>query len=196
MASILKVDTIQDLANTTSVSVATLAATKTAHANFYYAVNQDAGSLTISSTSGTGAKMLFNKIDSNSNISPNVTDSTWTHAYTGRYVIRCQYRQDTGGDIWTVHAVTKGGDTVAVGVGARTGSGNGTIPMLFETYYTVDSTTATYQLQHFTVGSAKTVSSGFGGANPTWTNYSALTGGVTGSYTGRMVNYVVYRVGD
>lgn len=194
MASIIKVDTIQDLANTTSISVASLP--KTAHANFFYAVNQDAGSLTISGTGGTGAKMSFNKIDSNVNISPNVTDSTWTHAYTGRYVLRCQYRQDSGGDIWTVKAVTKGGDTVAVGISARTGSGNGSIPIIFEVYYTVDSTTATYQLQHWTNSTTKTVSSGFAGSNPSWTNYSTLTGGVTGSYTGRMVNYVVYRVGD
>jgi hypothetical protein len=189
--STLRVDTITNAAGTVTVPVADLR--KVAFANMYYSVNDAAGSLTISSTAGTGAKMQFNKAGPSQNITVNTGTSTWTHTYTGTYRIFCAYRQGSGGDIWTVLAVTKGGDTVAVGISARTGSEDSHNEN-YTVIYTVDSTEATYQLQQWTATTTKTVSSDFAG-KPTWTNYDTLCGGTTGD-NGRMVDYFIERLGD
>jgi hypothetical protein len=102
------------------------------------------------------------------------------------------YRQASGGDVWTVLAVTKAGDSVAVGVSTRTGSEDSHNEN-YTVVYTVDNTSATYQLQHWAT-TTKTVSSDFQ-SNPGWTNYSALCGNTTGDI-GRMVDYYIERIGD
>lgn len=189
--STLRVDTITNAAGTVTVPVADLR--KVAFANMYYSVNDAAGSLTIASTAGTGTQMLFNKTGPSQNITVNAGTSTWTHTYIGTYRISCAYRQATGGDVWTVLAVTKDGNTVATGVSARTGSADSRFDQHF-VVYTVDSTTATYQLQQWVQATGKTVTSDFVG-KPTWTNYDTLVGGTTGD-NGRMVDYFIERLGD
>jgi len=189
--STLRVDTITNAAGTVTVPVADLR--KVAFANMYYSVNDAAGSLTIASTTGVGTQMLFNRAGPSQNITLNTGTSTWTHTYTGTYRIFCAYRQATGGDVWTVLAVTKDGNTVATGISARTGSADSRFDQHF-VVYTVDSTTATYQLQQWTTTSAKTVTSDFV-SKPTWTNYDTLCGGTTGD-NGRMVDYFIERLGD
>jgi hypothetical protein len=189
--SILRVDTLTNLAGSATVTVDDLR--KIAFANMYYSVNDAAGNLTISSTGGTGAKVLFNRAGPSQNIQLNTGTATWTHSFTGTYRLQVAYRQNTGGDIWTVFAVTKDGDTVATGISARVGSGDSRFDQHF-VIYTVDSTTATYQLQQWTTSAAKTVNSDFTG-KPTWTNYDTLCGGTTGD-NGRMVDMFVERLGN
>ena len=192
MVATLKVDTLTDSTGAYSVNVTSL---KQSYANMYYSVNNAAGSLTISDSSTYGVTMAFNKLNVQKNITVNVANNTWTHAYTGIYQISCSYRQDTGGDLWTVLAVTKGGTSNAVGVSARTGSANSSNVWTYFITYSVDSTTATYQLQHWSATASKTVSSSFTGGPPGWTNYSTLVGGTTGD-NGRMVDYTIMRLGD
>ncbi len=195
MASILRVDAITDSANTNRFLVSDIPnLSKQAYASLYYSVNDAAGNITISDNSTYGVKMLFNKQGPVKNITPNLSTSTWTHTFTGVYVVMCRYRQNSGGDIWTILGVTKNGNTEAVGLSARTGSEDSHNER-YEVMYTVDSTTATYQLQHWAAGTSKTVTSDFGGGSPGWTNYATLCGGTTGDI-GRMVDYQIYRVGD
>jgi hypothetical protein len=190
MAGILKVDTLSTNDGSHSVDVTSL---KQAYANFYYSVNDAAGTLTIASTATYGQHMIFNKTGPFLNITPDTTTSTWTHAYTGVYKAEVSFRQASGGDVWTVLAITKNGQIDAVGVSVRTGSTNNFFDQR-EIVYTVDSTTATYQVQHWVQSTGKTVTSDFAG-NPGWANYSTLVGNTTGDI-GRMVDYVIYRLGD
>ncbi len=188
--SVVRVDQITNTANSYQINTTSI---KFAHATMYYAVNDAAVTLTIAST-GNGTQMLFNNLGPSLNITANTQTSTWTHTHTGNYVINCQYRQASGGDLWTVFGVTKAGNSTAVGVSARTGSGDSSTAWNYYVTYTVDSTSATYQLQHWST-SGKTVSSDFSGGNPSWTNYASLCGNTTGDI-GRMVNYFIYRLGD
>lgn len=166
-----------------------------AYANMYYSVNNAAGDLTIADTSTYGVKMLFNRAGVSKNIAINTTAATWTHSFTGIYQITIVYRQHTGGDVWTALAVTKNGAVEAVGVSARTGSRNSDSVDRWPIIYSVDSTTATYQVQHWCGLGSKTVWSSFSQSNPGWTNYNTLIGGVTGD-NGRMVDYQIIRLGD
>ena len=185
---------VNNLSTTTgNFTIATQNIGRTAYASMYYAVNDAAVTLTISSSGSTGTQMLFNNAGPSQNITVNTSTSTWTHAYTGTYRAYTAYRQSTGGDVWTVLAVTKGGNSVAVGVTARTGSEDSHNEN-YSVTYTVDSTSATYQLQQWSTG-GKTVTSDFSGGNPGWTNYSALCGNTTGDI-GRMVDYFIERIGD
>jgi hypothetical protein len=187
--STLRVNTLTNTGNSYQISVNSI---KFAYASMYYAVNDAAGSLTIASSGTNGTKMLFNNLGPSQNITANTSTSTWTHAYTGTYRVYTAYRQGSGGDVWTVLAVTKAGDSVAVGVSTRTGSEDSHNEN-YTVVYTVDNTSATYQLQHWAT-TTKTVSSDFQ-SNPGWTNYSALCGNTTGDI-GRMVDYYIERIGD
>ena len=189
--STVRVDTLTNTANTYQINTTSI---RFAYCNMYYAVNDAAGSLTIASSASTGTQMLFNNLGPSMNITANTTTSSWTHAATGTYQISVQYRQATGGDVWTVLGVTKAGNTTAVGVSARTGSADSNTAWNYEVIYTVDSTSATYQLQHWATAT-KTVSSDFSGGNPGWTNYASLCGNTTGDI-GRMVDYRIVRLGD
>lgn len=192
MVATLKVDTLSDSTGTYSVNVNSLAQVQ-AYANMYYSVNDAAGSLTIADASTYGVTMAFNKVYVQKNIVCNTGNSTWTHAYTGVYKLYVAYRQGSGADIWTVLAVTKGGNSNAVGISSRTGSEDSHNEN-YTIIYQVDSTTATYQLQHWVHTTSKTVSSDFA-STPGWTNYSTLVGGTSGD-TGRMVDYYIERLGD
>ena len=54
---------------------------------------------------------------------------------------------------------------------------------------------ATYQLQHWAGATGKTVLSDMSQSNPGWTNYATLHNNRTGD-TGRMVDYIIRRLGD
>ena len=188
--STVRVDTITNTGNTYQINTNSI---RFAYCSMYYAVNDAAGTLTISSSATNGQQMLFNRLGPSLGITANTTTSTWTHSATGTYKVFTAYRQNSGGDVWTVLGVTKAGNSVAVGVSARTGSEDSHNEN-YSIVYTVDSTSATYQLKHWsTVG--KTVTSDFSGGNPGWTNYSALCGNTTGDI-GRMVDYYIIRLGD
>ena len=192
MVATLKVDTLSDSTGTYSVNVTSL---KQAYANMYYSVNDAAGDLTIADASSYGVTMAFNKLNYQKNITVNTANNTWTHAYTGIYQMTLMYRQNSGGDVWTVYAVTKGGTSNAVGISARTGSANSSTAWNFTFTYSVDSTVSTYQLQGWCHTGTKTVLSNFDTPSPSWTNYSTLVGGTTGD-TGRMIDYNIVRLGD
>jgi hypothetical protein len=131
---------------------------------------------TISSSAWNGLLMPFNKVGPSLRITPNAATSTWTHAQTGTYVLLVSFRQDYTADASTVFAVTKNGPQSAVGVSARTGSGLvGTTNANHRIVYTVDSTSASYQLQHWS-SIAKTVAPGFSNGAPQWASYSRLCG--------------------
>lgn len=190
MASVLKVDTLTTTDLSHSIDVASL---KQAYGSYYYSVNDAAGSLTIANTATYGQQMLFNKVNTQLNISGDTATSRWTHAYTGVYRATISYRQHTGGDVWTVLAITKNGEVDAVGVSVRTGSTNNFFDHR-EIIYPVDSTTAFYQVQHWVQSTGKTVFSDFTG-KPGWANYDALVGNTNGD-NGRMVEYFIHRIGD
>lgn len=189
--STIIVNTLTNSTNTVYIPVETIR-TKEAYANFYYSVNDAAGDLTIANTGTYGATMAFNNVSSQLNITGNIDNYTWTHTHTGKYIINVLFRQHTGGDIWTVLAVCKNGPAEAVGVSGRVGSRNSVMDN-FNIFYEVDSTSATYQLQHWATGT-KTVWSDFT-TTPGWTNYNTLIGSKTGD-TGRMVDYIIRRLGD
>eukprot|EP00047_Mylnosiga_fluctuans_P020820 m.96720 g.96720 ORF g.96720 m.96720 type:complete len:879 (+) comp8642_c0_seq2:26-2662(+) len=164
-----------------------------AFANFYY---MNTATFAIADSSAYGVTMPLNRAGPSLRITANTATNTWTHALTGTYVVQVAYRQQTGGDSWTVLAVTKDGSSNAVGVSARTGSTNSNLNSNHRVVYTVDSTTSTYQLQHWATA-AKTVvgTSGFGGGPPQWGYYGTLCGGTSGD-TGRPLDFLVYRLGD
>ncbi len=154
----------------------TNSAPSTAFASFYYV---GTATINIADATSYGAVMPFNRAGPSLRITVNPTTNTWTHALPGTYVVSVSYRQNSGGDLWTVLAVTKNGNSNAVGVSPRTASIDARLNMDYRVVYTVDSTTATYQLQHWST-SVKTVCACFGGGPPTWGYYSSLCGGLTG----------------
>ena len=190
--STLVVSTIRNTSNSAYVPIESII-TKEAYANFYYSVNDNAGNLEIANTSTYGATMAFNVIGAQKNITGSTINYTWTHTYTGYYMITVGYRQHSGGDVWTVLGVSKNGPATTVGISARTGSEDSHSEN-YHVMYSVDSTSATYQLQHWVQATGKTVSSDFTGT-PGWTGYGALVNNTTGD-TGRMVNYIIRRLGD
>jgi hypothetical protein len=191
--SILVVSTISNSTNTVYIPVETIR-TKEAYANFYYSVNDAAGDLTIANTGTYGATMAFNNVYFQTGITGNTTNYTWTHAYTGKYMMTVTYRQGSGGDVWTVLAICKNGPIEAVGVSGRTGSEDSHNEN-YNIFYNVDSTSATYQLQNWAGATGKAVASDMSQGNPGWTNYTSLIGSRTGDM-GRMVDYIIRRLGD
>ena len=145
--SILTVSTLRNSSNSVYLPIETIR-NKEAFANFYYSVNDAAGDLTIANTSTYGATMGFNVRAIEKNIVGNVSNYTWTHAYTGYYMITTTYRQASGGDVWTCLAVCKNGPATAVGISARTGSEDSHNEN-YSIIYPVDDTSATYQLQNW-----------------------------------------------
>ena len=164
-----------------------------AFANFYYSVNDASGDLTIANTGTYGATMGFNVRAIEKNIVGNVSNYTWTHGYTGYYMITTTYRQTSGGDVWTCLAICKNGPISAVGISARTGSEDSHNEN-YSIIYPVDDISATYQLQHWS-GGGKSVAADMSQGNPGWTNYATLHNNRAGD-TGRMVDYIIRRLGD
>jgi hypothetical protein len=130
------------------------------------------------SNNGLGVLVPFNRAGPSQRIQLNTTQSTWTHSLPGTYQLSVAFRQNTGNDVWTMLAVTKNGNSDAVGVSSRVSSENSGI---FENRvaYVVDSTTASYQLQQWSTGPRTVCSndcwSPFG--SPNWTDFIALSGG-------------------
>jgi len=191
--SILTVNNLRNSSNSVYLPIETIR-NKEAFANFYYSVNDAAGDLTIANTSTYGATMAFNVRAIEKNIVGNVSNYTWTHAYTGYYMITTTYRQHSGADVWTCLAVCKNGPATAVGISARTGSEDSHNEN-YSIIYPVDDTSATYQLQNWAGSVGKTVTSDMSQSNPGWTNYATLHNNRTGD-TGRMVDYIIRRLGD
>ena len=77
------------------------------------------------------------------------------YSQTGIYCVVIRYRQNNGGDIWSLFGVTKDGNSNCVGSSARTGSEDGHNEA-YNVMYTVDSTSLTYQLQGWS-GKCKTL---------------------------------------
>ena len=86
----------------------------------------------------------------------NTTNNHWLHSTTGYYHLYIRYRQQAGGDHWTVFGVTKNGASDCVGVSARTGSED-SHNEAYDVLYRVDGMTTSYQLQGWDGGSNKSV---------------------------------------
>lgn len=181
-----------------SIPASKILTNKEAFANFHYSSNVSVvegggATVTIANNATYGAQMPFNSIWVSKNITGNAISNTWTHSLTGHYVLTVTFRQNSGGDLWSVLAVTKNGPNTAVGISARCGSGDSR-----ETNYTlmykVDDTSSFYQLRQWTQVSSKTVSNGFFGT-PGWTNSDQLNNYGNG-FLGRMVDIIIRRIGD
>ena len=174
-----------------AVSTSNLA-TNATYACARYIYRESGGGTTISST-GMGTQCPISDVITQKNITLDSGNSRWTHTTTGIYFLIVRYRQDTGGDIWSVFGVTKGGNSNCVGLSARTGSEN-SHNEAYNIIYTVDSTTATYQLQGWSGGS-KTVKRPDGQGKPQWSNYDTLVG-YSESNGGVMLDYNIFKIGD
>ena len=170
-------------------------ATNANYACAHYIYRLPSGSnATISSTAGNGTKLLISDVKQQKNITLDTGNSRWTHATTGIYFLILRYRQASGGDIWSVFGVTKGGDSDCVGVSARTGSED-SHNEAYNIIYTVDSTSATYQLQGWSGVTTKTVIAPTSQGKPGWSNYDTLVG-YTDANGGVMMDYNIFKIGD
>ena len=152
-----------------------------------------------------GSTWLFDIELFSKNIAMDFPTNRWTHTYTGYYMLTVNYRHQ-GSDVWSFLAVTKNGDSEAVGVSGRTGSTTSEEKSR-TLMYRVDSTSSTYQLQGWcfsgseSIGYTNTDENTADGSpvNPTWT-YSGLTtnptGGGTSDPAGLIFGCSIYRVGD
>ena len=148
----------------------------------------------VSGTAGTGQQVPFTHVTLQKNITGDVSNNRWTHSQTGIYCIIIRYRQNNGGDIWSLFGVTKDGNSNCVGSSARTGSEDGHNEA-YNVMYTVDSTSSTYQIQGWSGLAAKQAKPGDGQGKPSWTNYDTLVG-YTGSNNGIIVDFNIFKVGD
>lgn len=195
MPSTLRVDILTDTANTVQVSTSSLAgASKSATASMYYALNAGSGTFNVGDSSSYGVTIPFNAVQYQKFISASAGSNFWSHSYTGYYAVQVQYRQNGGGDIWSVMAVTKNGTSTAVGLSARTGSGDSRMDTWLITY-PVDDTSANYRVQQWCEGT-KNVTTSYSGSNPSWGNYGGLVNNTVGGGIGRAVNMFVWRLGD
>jgi len=150
-----------------------------------------AGGTTVAST-GAGTKCAINRVNYSKFITVSTTDNNWTHDYTGYYKLNIRFRQEAGGDVWTLFGVLKD-NTTCVGVSGRTGTANSG-NRSYELIYKVDSTTADYQLNGWCHSGSLTLASTFTGGKPSWTGYDDLVGN-TDSSNGFATNIIVERVG-
>ena len=181
-------------ADTLASSAVTTAkiATNATYACAHY-IYRESGSATTMSSSGNGTTMYISDVKLQKNITLDSGNSRWTHATTGIYFIIARYRQESGGDMWSVFGVTKNGNSDCVGVSARTGSEN-SHNEAYNVIYTVDSTSATYQLQGWSSGN-KTVKRPDGAGKPSWSNYDTLVE-YSDSNGGVMMDYNIFKIGD
>ena len=181
-----------DTLASSSVTTAKMA-TNATHACAHY-IYRESGSGTTISSGTNGTQLQISDVTQQKNITLDTGNSRWTHATTGIYFIMVRYRQDSGGDIWTVFGVTKGGNSDCVGISARTGAENNHNEA-YNVIYTVDSTSATYQLQGWSSQANKTVKRPDGAGKPAWTNYDTLAGYSDGN-AGVMMDYNIFKIGD
>ena len=176
-----------------AVTSAKIAANATyACAKFVY--SSSSTNADVSGTSGTGQQVPFTHITLQKNITGDVSNNRWTHSQTGIYCIVIRYRQNNGGDVWSMFGVTKDGSSNCVGSSARTGSEDGHNEA-YNVMYTVDSTSSTYQIQGWSGAAGKQAKPGDGQGKPSWTNYDTLVG-YTGSNNGIIVDFNIFKVGD
>ena len=173
----------------TSTEISTNATYACAH----YIYRESGSGITIS-TSGNGTQCAISDVIQQKNITLDTGNSRWTHATTGIYFLIVRYRQSTGGDIWSVFGVTKGGNSACVGTSARTGSED-SHNEAYNIIYTVDSTSATYQLQGWSGAANKTVTRPNAQGKPSWSNYDTLVG-YSDSNGGVMLDYNIFKIGD
>ena len=167
-----------------------------AYANFGSIFN-DANPVTIGSTSSTGTHVPIYRTfftPKNITVTTSASGGTWTHAYTGYYVLHMSYRQQAGGDQWTMYAVTRAGTTNVVGTSNRSGSDNSGCQS-YHVYYRVDSTTDNYRLMGWVENGVNKTAGNSGGSsdNPL---FVSNTVGIGGAMYGRNLDIFVYRVGD
>ena len=191
-------DTLASNAVTTNKIANSAVATAKIATNATYAcahyIYRESGSATTMSSSGNGTTMYISDVIQQKNITLDSGNSRWTHATTGIYFIMTRYRQDTGGDVWSVFGVTKDGNSNCVGTSARTGSEN-SHNEAYNVIYTVDSTSSTYQLQGWSSNTNKTVKRPSEGGKPSWSNYDTLVK-YSDSNGGVMMDYNIFKIGD
>ena len=166
-----------------------------AYANFGAAMN-DSTSVRIMANQTYGLQVpIYREFSPSRGINVSTSNNNWTHDMTGHYHCSISFRQASGGDIWNQFAVTKGGTSNAAGVSARMGSENAHTELVSFTYQ-VDSTSATYQLQGWSLGD--TYAGGGPSGNPLWRGDSTvgLYTGYGGTYVGWCYNIIVFRIGD
>ena len=160
------------------------------YAHWFYT---SGGTVTIS-TGSNGTHIPISHVDYQSGITVSTSNNNWTHSTTGKYVLTIRYRQNSGGDVWTCWGITKGGNSDAVGVSARTGSENAHNEA-YDIFYTVDSTSATYQVQGWCGSSTKTVKNPDAQGKPAWSNYDTLCG-ESNSTSGRQMDVIIQKIGS
>ena len=176
-----------------AVATSKIAANATyACAKFFY--SSSSSNAHVSSGTATGQQVPFTHITLQKNITGDVSNNRWTHSQTGIYCVVIRYRQNSGGDIWSLFGVTKDGNGTCVGSSARTGSEDGHNEA-YNVMYTVDSTSSTYQLQGWSGADNKYAKVPDGQGSPTWTNYDTLVG-YSGSNNGIIVDFNIFKVGD
>ena len=68
-------------------------------------IYRESGSGTTMSSGGNGSQCPITDVKLQKNITLDTGNSRWTHATTGIYFIIVRYRQQSGGDIWSVFGV-------------------------------------------------------------------------------------------
>lgn len=155
MPSILKVDQIVTVDDSSSITVAGVAsATNRPCAELAYAASGGAA-ITMAANNSTTIVPFTRTVLSNQ-ISANSATSSWIHAQTGIYQLILTYRQESGGDIWTQYAVRKNTPSALAGTSVRSGTNNGGHPAHWTFLYSVDSTTASYSLYGWANGTIVT----------------------------------------
>jgi hypothetical protein len=174
MPSILKVDQIATVDNSSSVTIAGMATQiNKPYAEFAYASNGTGSDITIAANNNT-TKVSYTRVVYSNQISSDVANLQWSHGQTGIYRITVTYRQSTGADIWMQYAVYKNSPSALAGTSVRCGSVNSSHAATYEFYYTVDSTTAGYSLYGWANGTI-TVAQAFGGTS---SSFSGTTGDI------------------
>ncbi len=158
---------------------------------FAHFINTSEAQVTVGSGTA-GTQVPITHIKEEHGITGSTGNNNWTHASTGYYHLYIRYRLDTGGDLWTVYGVTKGGNSDCVGISARTGSGD--MAEDADVLYKVDSTSATYQLQHW-CGGTKSVSHATSQGKPNWSNYDSLVG-ATWANGGVQLDIIIEKIGE
>jgi len=153
------------------------------------------GDTTVADSTSDGIQHSIQYVDIAKNITVSTTNNNWTHAKTGYYNLFLRYRQNSGGDVWTVYGILKGGNSgTCVGASTRTGSED-SINEGYSIFYKVDSTTATYQVNGWNHSGTKIVDGDFNSGKPGWSGYDDVIG-TTGANAGIAVDYIITRVGD
>lgn len=146
------------------------------------------------SATGGGQHVHFSHVKSQQGITGDTSDNDWTHATTGYYQLQIRYRQQSGGDFWSLFGVTKDGASNCVGVSVRTGSEDGRNEG-FDVLYTVDSTSSTYQLMGWVGSGTKDICDPDAQGKPTWTNYDTLVG-YSNANGGIQLDIIINKIGD